>query len=541
MFQRFRKFVAEKCARALSPYLEAEIQSYRGEMGLTSGAGSGSFSERTALGVASFHSAVKLVSELAASLQLEVQERVPGTDRWTAIVDHDLEWLLNSRPNSLQTGSAFQRLRYVHYLVHGRSATVIRWQDGRPVALWPLHPSAFTPIDDPIRGRVYQCQFQNKVETCDQSEILDVMGMSVDGLVPLSPIRQFSQNLDLASGTRDQAASFYRNQPKPGLIITSDKRLTQDEYKQLKQRLDESYSGTKAGRSLLLEKDYKFEQSNPMTFADYQLLEILSQNDTDIGEKIFNLPPRDLKGYERISHLEKYVLGPFLLHDSQVLSNQLPPTVDLRRLRIRHNLKGLVELDLKTRYESYRVGIMSGFLRINEVRGLLNLEPDPEGDKLYLPQSVFGKPGSTPVVNPMKGNGRSLSDDPAAEAAIEGRSTEPRLENLPDTVNPEYHGILTDVLCGLMTREQHAIARLARKPLEWRAEVESWYGEHEATVRTKLRHMPDERSRLILDVIGEHRAALLHLAGSPDLSVAAARLSEQWPADAAALALTLLS
>lgn len=539
MFRRFTSFLAEKCARALGPYLDVEYQAYRGEMGLSGGSSGGSFSEKTALGVASFHSAVKLISELAASLQLEVQERVPGTDRWTPIVDHDLEWLLNNAPNSIQTGSAFQRLRYVHYLVHGRSLSVIRWQQGVPVALWPIHPGAFTPLDDPQRGRVYQVQFGAARETCDASEVLDVMGLTVDGLTPLSPIRQFSQNLTLAAGTRDQAAAFYQNSPKPGLIVTADKKLSPDEYSALQKQLDESYRGTRAGKSMLLDKRFTFEQFNAMTFSDYQLLEILAQNDTDIGEKVFNLPPRDLKGYERVEHLEKYVLGPFLLHDSQVLSRQLPATVDLRRIRIRHNLKGLVEMDLKTRYESYRVGLMAGFNTINEVRGLLNLAPVPDGDVVYRPQSVYGKPGTAPVINPMKSAARS--DDPAAVAALDALHAEPRQADLPDTVNPEFHGILADVLGGLISREQHAIERLSRKPLEWRTEVEKWYGEHEATVKTKLRHMPDARSRLILEVIGEHRAALLHLAGSADLPSEASRVSQHWPHDAAALALTLLS
>ena len=544
MFQRFKSFVAEKCARALGPYLDLEFQAYRGEMGLGGPGMGGSFSEKTALGVASFHSAVKLISELAASLTLEVQERVPGTDRWTSIIDHDLEWLLNGRPNSIQTGSAFQRLRYVHYLVHGRSLTVIRWRDGQPVALWPIHPGAFTPLDDTQRGRLYQVQFGTAHEICDPSEVLDVMGLTLNGLDPLSPIRQFSNELELASGTRKQASAFYNNVPKPGLIVTAPRRLSDEQFEALRKRLDSSYQGAKAGKSLLFDEGFKFEQFSPMTFADYQLLEILAQNDTDIGEKIFNLPPRDLKGYERVAHLEKYVLGPFLLHDAQTLSLQLPPTVDLRRIRIRHNLKGLVELDLRARYEAYRVGLMAGFHTINEVRGLLNLAPVPDGDVVYRPQSVYGKPGTAPTINPMKSNARSSlsgTDDPAAEAALDAQAKEPRQADLPDTVNAEFHGILTDVLGGLISREQHAIERFVRKPLEWRSEIDRWYGEHEATVREKLRHMPDARSRLILDVIGEHRAALLHLAGSADLPSAAQRLSSEWPADATALALTLLS
>lgn len=161
---------------------------------------------------------------------------------------------------------------------------------------------------------------------------------------------------------------------------------------------------------------------------------------------------------------------------------------------------------------------MSGFRKINEVRGELNLEPDPEGDKLYLPQSVFGKPGTQPVVNPMKG---------PADAK---RST----------VDAGFHGVLTDVMAGLISREAHAAERLAKKPGEWRESVERWYGEHEATVRDRLRHMPDERQRKVFAVIGEHRNQLLALDGAPDLVGQAVASVRSWSDDAADLAQTLL-
>ena len=212
------------------------------------------------------------------------------------------------------------------------------------------------------------------------------------------------------------------------------------------------------------------------------------------------------------------MLGPLLLRDAQILSRQLPFTWDRRKIRIRHNLDRLVEMDIKTRYESYRVGIMAGFLRINEVRAALNREPDPDGDKLYLPQSVFGKPGTVPVVNPMKG---------PADAK---RST----------IDAGFHGVLTDVMSGLISREAHAAERLSKKPLEWRAAVERWYAEHETTVRDRLRHMPEERRRMVFASVDDHRNQLLALEGAPDLAAQALSAVRGWSDDAADLALTLL-
>lgn len=478
------------------------------------------FNVDSALGVCSFWAAVKLVADLASSLPLEVQERVPGTDRWAAVVDHDLEYLLNQEPNSEQTGVVFHDMRYTHYLVHGQSLSLIQLdqRNGAPASLVSAPPGAWTMTQDRERGRVYTVSTLDGNRVYDRSEVIHLMGKSLDGQVPLSPLRLFASNLQLASGTRSQAASFYNRVARPGIIVTAKGTLSPEQYAKLKAQLDSAYNGSNAGSGMLLENGLEAEQYNPMTFADYQLLELLAQNDKDIGEKIFLLPPSELKGYERAAWLEKYVLGPFLLRDAQILSRQLPFSWDRRKIRIRHNLDKLIEMDVKTRYESYRVGIMSGFLRINEVRAALNREPDPEGDKLYLPQSVFGKPGTQPVVNPMKG------------PADQKRST----------IDAGFHGVLTDVMSGLISREAHAAERLAKKPTEWRESIVRWYGEHEATVRDRLRHMPEERQRKVFSVIDEHRNELLALEGSPDLITQAVSAVRGWSDDAAELAQTLL-
>ena len=284
------------------------------------------FNEQSALGVCSFWAAVKLVSEVAASLPLEVQERVPGTDRWQSLVDHDLEYLLNQEPNSEQTGVVFNDLRYTNYLVHGQSLALIQYdqRDGSPAALWAVPPAGFTVKQDRMRGRLYTISTLDGTREYDRSEVIHLMGKSTDGINPLSPLRLFASNLRLASGTRGQAAAFYNRAARPGLIVSAPGSLTPEQHAKLQAQLDSAYSGANAGAGMVLTNGLKHEQYNPMSFADYQLLELLAQNDKDIGEKIFLLPPSDLKGWERASHLEKYVLGPFLMRDAQILSRQLP-------------------------------------------------------------------------------------------------------------------------------------------------------------------------------------------------------------------------
>ena len=78
---------------------------------------------------------------------------------------------------------------------------------------------------------------------------------------------------------------------------------------------------------------------------------------------------------------------------------------------------GMLRGDVKSRYESYEVGIRSGWMSINEVRGLENLTPINGGDEHYLqmqmvPISQAGKEDN----DEQKGN---KGDDGAVQGSTE--------------------------------------------------------------------------------------------------------------------------
>jgi HK97 family phage portal protein len=62
---------------------------------------------------------------------------------------------------------------------------------------------------------------------------------------------------------------------------------------------------------------------------------------------------------------------------------------------MKFNVDGLLRGDLKTRYESYGIGITNGFLVPNEPRALENLPPIDGGD---VPRTPAGPPPATPEV-----------------------------------------------------------------------------------------------------------------------------------------------
>ena len=57
-------------------------------------------------------------------------------------------------------------------------------------------------------------------------------------------------------------------------------------------------------------------------------------------------------------------------------------------IHVAFDLTELVRADITARYNAYRVGIMSGFLKPNEARVDDGRDPDPDGDKLLQPTNM---------------------------------------------------------------------------------------------------------------------------------------------------------
>jgi len=70
--------------------------------------------------------------------------------------------------------------------------------------------------------------------------------------------------------------------------------------------------------------------------------------------------------------------------------SKLRKTFGLRKddIQVAFDLTELVRADITARYNTYRTGIMSGFLKPNEARIDDGRDPDPEGNKLLQPMNM---------------------------------------------------------------------------------------------------------------------------------------------------------
>ena len=93
----------------------------------------------TALGHPAILGAVRLLAELTASLPLVVYERTDAGRR--RATEHPVYQLLHEAPNDAMTPFTFKETLVLHLLLFGNAYALVVRSGGRPVALWPLHPT----------------------------------------------------------------------------------------------------------------------------------------------------------------------------------------------------------------------------------------------------------------------------------------------------------------------------------------------------------------------------------------------------------------
>src|SRR5690606_35336125 len=130
-----------------------------------------------ALGHPAVLGAVRLLAELTASLPLITYEHTREGRRRAE--NHPVYRLLHAEPNPIQTPFVFKETIVLHLLTHGRAPVQIVRDGGRPVALWPLHPTRVT-LDATGGAFVYKVASPDGLRAFPPEDIIDVIMLSAD-------------------------------------------------------------------------------------------------------------------------------------------------------------------------------------------------------------------------------------------------------------------------------------------------------------------------------------------------------------------------
>lgn len=344
---------------------------------------------KTALSLPAFYSAVRLISETIASLPLQVFEVKDGQK--TLRRDHPIYKLIKDKPNPNMTSFIWRELVATEVMLHGNHVSLISERVNEvPTRLTPFPPRDI--MINVINGKVwYTLRTTEGDITVDSSNVVHVKALGDNGITGKSIIQVARENLGLGLAEQETAANFYGSGMKLDYQITNAGELSEEGLKRLRETISK-YTGA-GGERTFLPLDAGME-AKPLGVPpqDAQFLESRKFSVTDIARWL-RVPPPLIYDLERatfsnISELilsfVKFSLTPWLVNIETELNDKLFMESEKGSFFSEFNVDGLLRGDSKARAESHKIALQNGWLSINEVRAMENLNPILGGDQHFF-------------------------------------------------------------------------------------------------------------------------------------------------------------
>ena len=304
------------------------------------------------------------------------------------------------RPNPKEGGSFFFKKTLAFYHISGNSyLTKVGPEVGPPRELYAIRPDRMKILPgnavEPIRGYRYNVGGQNLDFKAEQ--ILHLKAFHpLDDWYGLSPIEVACKEIDISAMGREWNMKLLQNDARPSGALISEKTMQDDQWKRLKEQINETHQGYKnTGNPLLLEGGLKWE-SFAITPKDMDWLNSDKMNSRKICS-IYNVPPEiigdsDNKTYSNYQEARKALYVEAILPDLDFLRDELnnwlaPAFGD--RLSLEYD-KDAIEVLREEQSAIYTRMGMAHWLTINEKRVACGEdELGPEGDVIMIPANLI--------------------------------------------------------------------------------------------------------------------------------------------------------
>jgi HK97 family phage portal protein len=348
---------------------------------------------------------VHCISWDEAALPLPTYEKMERGKRLAP--EHYAYKMLHDEPNPEQTAFQFRSSRMVQALVHGNGYAEIEFARGYPSALWPIPYDRCQPMrtNDAAHELFYRVMLPDgTTKDLPPYRILHLAGLSMDGDVGMSVIRQSREGIGLGMAAEQFGARFYGQGANVSLVAMHPGTLSLEASNNLQARLSNDAEGLgRSHRILLLEEDMKVEKMsiNPQ---DAQFLELRQFQIEDLA-RMFRVPPHKIGHLLRatFSNIEEqnieYYTGtqlPWLVNWEQEIKRKLFTPWSGDRYFAEHNADGLLRGNTAQRYLAYNTAHNGGWLSVNEIREKENMNPIEGGD-IYLQPLNMGQVGDKPA------------------------------------------------------------------------------------------------------------------------------------------------
>lgn len=401
-----------------------------------------------ALSLSAYYAAIRNISEDCGKLPLFVyRAREPrGRDK---LFDHPVYRLLHDEPNEEMTAMAFRETLTHYALGWGNGyAEIVRDRAGRPVSLFPIHPSRVYParvegeiiydvvIDDILSINGLGSSTRRERVRLAAADMLHIHALSGEGIMGYSIATLARESLAMSQEAERFGATFFGNGALAGGVLEHPQKLEDKAYARIRESWNQMHQGAgNAHKVAILEEGMKYNKVG-IPPNDAQFLETREFQTEEIA-RWFRIPPHKIGSLKRstFSNIEhqsiEYVndaLMPWLVRWEQEIDRKLFTPSERPVLYAEHNVTALLRGDSAQRSTFYREQFNIGVLSPNDIRDLENMNPiGPEGDKYYIQSAmttldaVADGRNIAPQPEEPTGNGEEDVDDGPADDDFEAK------------------------------------------------------------------------------------------------------------------------
>lgn len=376
---------------------------------------------------------IRLIADGVSSLPLHLYRRLPGGGKERAY-DHPLYRLLHQQPNPWQTAQEFRDYMTSLYLHYGAAYAEIRpGTRGAVSELWPLHSSRMR-VERLENGSLrYKYREPGGRETTYSQEQIFALrgGLTSDGINPTPTYELFRNVIGLAQALEAHAATYFGSGARPGIILESENPIPAEAAERLRESWERMHRGPdRAHRTAVLPNGVKAHELSGSN-ESAQMLESRQFGVIEVC-RIFRCAPHMIQDLTRssfnnievqsVEHVQ-YCLLPHLKRWEAAISRDL--IVDDETYFAEHNVAGLLRGDNASRAAYFVSAIQNGWMSINEVRELENLNPlGAEGDKHFIQLNMTtldkaGEAAPAPAAEPPIVEDETSPEDDAEDQAEE--------------------------------------------------------------------------------------------------------------------------
>lgn len=349
-----------------------------------------------ALTVPAVQSAIRLISEAAACLDLKVMRRVGETE--SEAPEHPAARLLADRPNDWTDSFSFVRDMLAAALISDKGALALANKiDGRTIELVRYEPANFT-VDYSGDGRL------------EPSYRINNVPVSADDVVHLRspfarcPLSLAADAIGVAKVMEGHAGRLFKDGARPSGVLALKDRTSPEALKRIRDAWQLAHGGGKSGGTAIVEGGAEYTQLT-LASTDAQFLELRTFQIVEIA-RAFRVPPSMLYELDRAtwSNSEQmgkefltYSLEPWLRALEGALRRALFTSEERREYRVLFDRDDLTRASLTERATAISSLISARVLNPNEGRDWLDLPPRAGGEEYANPNTGASQPGGVPA------------------------------------------------------------------------------------------------------------------------------------------------